>query len=295
MKKQLCFIIMFFWGVAFLFYSCGRDSKQSSEKLQITASILPQKYFIERIGNEYVKVNVMVEPGSNPATYEPKPEQLKALSRADAYFSIGVPFEKIWIQKIIDANPKMMIVDTTKGIQKMPIAEHHHEEEHSEARNLDPHIWLSPKLVKIQAGTIYEALKALDSKNKEVFKENLESFLEDIDELDTQIRESLSGLKNREFMVFHPSWGYFARDYGLEMIPVEVGGQEPSASELASFIKKAKENDIKIIFAQPEFSTKAAKTISQEIDGQLLLISPLSEDWLNNLLKVANTFSETLN
>ena len=95
-------------------------------------------------------------------------------------------------------------------------------------------------------------------------------------------------------MVFHPSWGYFARDFGLEQIPVEVGGQEPSAQELAELIARAKEENIRIIFAQPELSTQDAETIAKEIGGEVLLVSPLSPDWLENLREVAQTFAEAL-
>jgi len=247
--------------------------------LNITVSILPQKYFVERIGGEHVEVNVMVEPGTSPATYEPKPGQLTALSEAAAYVSIGVPFEDAWLDKIASVNSDMLIVDTTQSIEKM---------------GTDPHIWLSPSLVKIQSQTIYQALAQLDSAHEADYKANLDSFTADIDDLDAEIRETLTGLKTRKFMVFHPAWGYFARDYGLEMIPIEVSGQEPSAAELAALVTEAREEGIKVIFAQPEFSTKDAETIANEIGGEVLLISSLAPDWLDNLRKVAQTFAEVL-
>jgi zinc transport system substrate-binding protein len=253
-------------------------ASESNGPLNATVSILPQKYFVERIGGEHVNVNVMVEPGDSPATYEPKPEQLTALSEADAYFSIGVPFEDAWLDRIASANSEMLVVDTTTGIARMP----------------NPHIWLSPALVKAQAQTIYEALTALDPAHEDAYKANLDSFIADIDILDADIREALEGAENKKLMVFHPAWGYFARDYGLEMIPVEVGGQEPSAAELATFVAEAREENIKVIFAQPEFSTKAAETIANEIGGEVLLISPLAPDWLDSLRHVADTFAEVL-
>jgi zinc transport system substrate-binding protein len=282
-----------------LLAGCGQGTMpESTGPLKVTVSILPQKYFVERIGGEHVDVNVMVQPGASPATYEPKPEQLTALGKADAYVSIGVPFEKAWLDRIASANPSMLMVDTTQGIERMPMGlyRHHGEEEHQEdeTENPDPHIWLSPTLVKTQAQTIYEALVELDPAHKDAYKANLDSFISDIGALDADIRETLRGVENRRFMVFHPSWGYFARDYGLEMIPIEVGGQEPSAAELAALIAKAQEEGIKVVFAQPEFSTRAAETIAQEIGGQVLLISPLAPDWLDNLRRVADTFAEVL-
>lgn len=135
----------------------------------------------------------------------------------------------------------------------------------------------------------------LDAKHKQVYQANLERFVADIDTLDADIRKSLQGVKHRKFIVFHPSWGYFARDYTLEMIPIQVGGQEPSAAELGALITKAKQEGIKVVFAEPEFSTQSADTIAREIGGEVLLLNPLSPDWLNNLRTVANTFTKVLN
>lgn len=288
--------------LALVLAGCGGAATQAPAEpagvLNVVVSIVPQQYFVERIGGEHVDVTVMVPPGFSPATYEPKPEQLTALSEAAAYFSIGVPFENAWLDRIASANSEMLMVDTTVGIERMPMVAHHHhgEEEHHEGEpeNPDPHIWLSPQLVKIQAQTIYEALVQLDPAHKAEYKANLDSFIVDIDALDADIREILDEVEIHKFMVFHPAWGYFARDYGLEMIPIEIGGQEPSAAELAALIEEAQEEDIKVIFAQPEFSTKDAETIANEIGGEVLLISPLAPNWLDNLRRVAETFAEVL-
>jgi zinc transport system substrate-binding protein len=193
----------------------------------------------------------------------------------------------------------MRVVDTTEGIERMPMAAHRHLEGDGqlsavEPERPDPHVWLSPALVKVQAHTVCETLAALDPGHREVYEENLERFVAEVDALDGEIRELLGGLEATKFLVFHPSWGYFARDYGLEMVPVEVGGQEPGAAELAAFIEEARVEDVRVIFAQPEFSTRAATVIAGEIDGQVLLASPLAPDWPDNLRRVAQTFAEVL-
>lgn len=252
----------------------------SPDTLNIVVSIVPQKYFVERIGGEHVNVTVMVPPGFSPTTYEPKPEQLQILSEADAYVRIRVPFEDAWMERIVSANENMLIIDEAAGIERIG--------------SQDPHIWLSPQLVKVQAQTIYAGILALDPDHEADYTANLESFLTDLDELDASIRETLSELVSRKFMVFHPAWTYFARDYNLEMIPVQVEGSEPSAAEMAALIQMAWENNIKIIFAQPEFSTENAKTIAEEIGGEVLLISPLAPDWLDNLHRVTDTFAAAL-
>jgi zinc transport system substrate-binding protein len=268
-----------------------------AETLTVTVSIPPQKYFVERVGGKYVRVNVMVGRGSNPATYEPRPDQLAALSESAAYVTYGAPFEKAWMNRMKSTNPDILVVDTTQGIDLMPIAAHTHtaEEEHeATTENLDPHIFVSPNLVKVQAANIYQALAALDAAHQPQYKTNLDRFLEEIDSLDNEIRHTLADLDNRQFMVFHPSWGYFARDYDLEMVPIEVGGQEPSPAELAALVRQAQQDGIKVVFAQPEFSTEDAQTIAHEIGGEVLLVSPLAEDWADNLRTVAATFAEVL-
>jgi zinc transport system substrate-binding protein len=266
-------------------------SPPTPEKLQVVVSIAPQQYFVERIGNGYVKVNVLVPPGSEPHTFEMKPEQLKAIAQAQVYFRIRIDFEKAWLDKIQGANPKMRIVDTTQGIQLLPVETRSPEKS---TEHLDPHIWLSPKLVKIQAQTIYGALATLDPKHQAAYQANLKRFLADLDALDAEIRQSLEGVKNAKIVVYHPSWGYFARDYGLQQIPIEVGGQEPSAAELAAIMEEAKQAGVKVIFTEPQFSQQSAQTIAREIGAEVLAIDPLSPDWLNNLRNIVKTFDKTL-
>jgi len=263
----------------------------SAGRLTVTVSIVPQKYFVERVGGERVDVNVMVLPGNNPATYEPRPEQLTALSESAAYLAIGVPFEDAWLEKIAAANEGMLMVDTAAGIDRMPMEADH---EHGDGP-LDPHIWLSPELVKVQARNIASALAKLDPAHDDEYRANLAAFIADIDELEADIKETLAGASSKKFIVFHPAWGYFARDFELEMIPIEIGGQEPSAQELAHLVDKAQEEGIRVVFAQPEFSTQDAETIAREIGGEVVLVSPLAEDWLSNLTRVADTFAEVLN
>lgn len=290
--------------MSLLLVGCARSSSQEGEgvppDLQVTVSIAPQVYFVERVGGEHVAVEVMVEPGQSPHTYEPKPEQLVALSQSDAYFSIGAFFEDAWLERIAAANPDMRVVDTTVGIPRRPIEAHGHEGgdgghgSADEGRHLDPHIWLSPRLAKIQVRHIVEALTELDPEHAPEYRDNLVAFEAEIDALDAEIRETLAGVAPAKFLVFHPSWGYFADEYGLEMVAIEVEGQEPSAAELAELIAMARAEGIRIVFAQPGLSTRTAEVIAEEIGGRVVLIDPLAYDWAENLRQVARTLAETL-
>ena len=288
--------------LAILLSACGKNGSAaaSTGAFNVTVSILPEKYFVERIGGESVSVNVMVGPGDSPHTYEPKSDQMTALSHSALYFAIGVDFENAWMDRIAAANPGMKIVDVSAGLEKIPMTSHHHAGETAAAGSadtgeLDPHVWTSPENVKAIAKTIYQALAESDPAHQAEYQTNLDAFLQDIDGLESDIQASLTNISSNTFIVFHPSWGYFARDFGLEQIPIEIQGSEPSAQELAGIIDEAKAENAKVIFGQPEFSSRTADYIAREINGQVILIDPLAEDWLENLRGVAKTFAQVLN
>lgn len=281
--------------------------------MEVTVSIVPQKYFVEKIAKDKVDVNLMVKPGFSPATYEPKVSQMKKLTKSDIYFSIGVPFEKVWLKKFENANENMEIIDTTKGIKKLAMAKHTHgEKEHGheehghedhghddnkkdkhEHTGLDPHVWLDPVLVKTQAKNILDALIKHDSKNSEFYTNNYNTFVKELDELNHEIHEILEPYEHKEFMVFHPSWGYFAKRYHLEQLSIEVEGKEPKPNELVEIINDAKKHNIKIVFVAPQFSQNSAKTISKSLNGTVAVINPLSENWDKELLKTAKEIANS--
>lgn len=296
--------LLFIAFVALMLGACGSPPgaavTDSADGLNVTVSIAPQQYLVERIAGDRVKVTIMVPTGSDPHTYEPSPGQMRALSDADLYLAIGESFEQVWMERFRAMNPRMLVVDTSEGIQRLAIPDAIHDgedeadDEHGDGHAVDPHIWVSPALVKIQAQTIRDAFVQIDAAHESAYDAGLDGLLADIDALDTDIRAALSSVERRRFLVFHPSWGYFAQEYGLEQVPVEVGGQEPSAAELAQVIALAREEGIRVVLAQPEFSTQAAETIAREIGGEVLLVSPLAPDWLDNMRRVAETFARAL-
>jgi zinc transport system substrate-binding protein len=166
---------------------------------------------------------------------------------------------------------------------------------HIESQILDPHIWLSPKLVKIQAKNILDGFLKIDEKHKDIYMENYKKFIKEIEDTDSKIKDTLSNLKNRKFMVFHPTWGYFADEYNLEQIPIEVEGKTPSMQTLAKLINKAKKDNIKVVFVQPQFSKKSAEIIAKQIGGKVIAVDPLAENWSENLISVSKVFKKVLN
>ncbi len=258
-------------------------------KVNAVVSILPQQSFLKEIGGDKVNVSLMVKPGNSPHNYEPKPLQMMELAKADVYFSIDVEFEKIWLSKFKSQNKNMKIIDLSNGIIKIPMISKHNNKH----KKMDPHIWTSPKNVKIIAKNIYIALVDLDGKNKNYYKKNFDKFINNINQTDMKIKNILSNIKqNSSFMVFHPAWGYFAKQYSLKQFPVEIEGKTPKPKELVYIIRQSKKENIKAIFTQPEFSDKSAKIIAEQLNIKVIKASPLSAKWSENLIKLTKTIAE---
>jgi len=249
-------------------------SLEASNKIKVVVTILPQAEFVEKVGGERVQVMVMVPPGASPHTYEPTPRQLIEVSKAEIYFQAGsgVDFELSFMNRIIEVNSNMMVVNCSEGIKII---------------DKDPHVWLSPMNVKIMVKNIYDALAQIDPENKDYYQKNMELYLKELDALDEEIREILGNVTNRCFMVYHPSWGYFARDYNLTQIPVEKEGKEPTARGLMALIDQARRLKMKVIFVSPQFDQKKAETIAESIHGRIVFLDPLAKDYVKNLRLVA--------
>jgi len=265
--------------------------------INAVVSILPEKTFVKAIGGDKVNISLMVLPGNSPHTYEPKPSQMKDVAKATLYFAIGVEFENVWLNKFKNLNQNMQVIDLTSGIKKLSMASYDHGSHDTHAdenkpENTDPHIWTDPENVKIIALNIFETLTKADPENKPYYKINYETFLAEIKKTDTKIKSILSNKpKGTKFMVFHPSWGYFAKAYGLKQLPVEIEGKSPKPKELIHLINEAKEEKISAIFTQPEFSDSIAKVMANELNIKVIKVSPLAPNWSENLIKIANAIA----
>lgn len=289
------------------------SAASAKEVLKVHVSILPQKYFVERIAGDLATVDVLVKPGKSPATYSPTPAQIKSLSQADLYFRIGVPFENGFIHKIESIAQNIRLVDCRKGIRlrQMQAQAHdhekedhekdqghmaeHHEEGHHDHTGKDPHIWMSPKLVKIQAHTILEALVALDPSSREIYTNNYTGFIQDLGHLDTRLTQTLAPYKGEALFVFHSAFGYFADAYDMHQIAVETMGKSPKGKDLAAIIKLAKKEKARVIFVQPQFDTNTAEKIALAIKGHVVSMNPLAYDYLANMEAMAKTVAQNIN
>jgi zinc transport system substrate-binding protein len=263
--------------------------KDGAEKTGVVVTILPQKEFVSRVGGDKIDVTVMVPPGANPHTYEVTPAQMVKLSRARIYFKVGSPieFELAWLDKLIAANKGMTVVDCSKGVELI-------QSDDPDEPGADAHIWTSPRNIKIMAGNICAGLSAADPANREYYEKNLDKYIVELDKLDADIAGALKGYANRAFIVYHPAWGYFARDYGLKQTCIEQGGKEPQAAYLARLITEARAQNIKIIFVSPAFDTRSAEAVAREIGGRTVIVDNLAGNYLENMRRVAAAFSEAV-
>ena len=236
---------------------------------KIAVSIAPQSFIVSKITGSTDNIITLIPSNASPETYKPKPKDLLDLKSAKIYFTIGVPFEKSWLGRFLSVNPKLEVIDSTKGVEKI---------------KSDPHIWLDPKNDIIMAKNIAETLGKYDLQNAKHYQENYEHFKKEFEELGNQISQKLSHIKNRVILTFHPSFGYFAKAYGLKQMALEHEGHEPSLKEQIQIIKDARELGIKKIFVSPSFSQKEAKFIADKIGAKTSVIDHLSFD-LNSTLK----------
>jgi zinc transport system substrate-binding protein len=270
---------VYFLLIIFVVFSC-RNQVSDDGKHVLTVSISPFKYFVEAIADDDFTVNVMVPSGANAHIYEPYPEQIIRLRSSVAYISNGyLDFEKIWLDRFFESNKAMKILSLGDKIEPL-VSDHHHEGDHDNA--VDPHYWVSPKCALRMALEVKDFLCELNPSENLKYETNYKALVSDIKELDNLAEELFSNISDNSFMIFHPNLGYFARDYGLEQITVENEGKEPSPAEMKNLIDRGRSERLKTVFVQREYDTRNAATIAEAIGAQVVIIDPLSEDWLKS-------------
>jgi zinc transport system substrate-binding protein len=273
----------------FLLISCQQKNTEVNKK-QLTVSIIPQKYLASFIAGDKFDIQSMLPVGSNHETYEPAPRDMEKISSSQLYLALGaLDFEITWLDRFQASNPAMKIINTGEGIQMLNGHTHGDGNETTgKSHGIDPHTWLSPSCMKIQAANICKALADIDKANSAAYEKNLGTFNTLADSVDRIIREKLSGSAGKPVLIFHPALAYFCRDYNLSQISIEQEGKEPSPSYLANLIKIAKEKGIKSIFISKEFDTRNAEAIAREINGKVIVFDPMAENWPENLLHLAD-------
>lgn len=269
-------------------------SSFSQEIPFVLVSVAPHKFFVEKVAGNTVNVVLMVPAGASSHSYEPTPRQMVNAGKAEMWFLLGEPFETKAIKALKSYNSNLELIDMRQNLSLLSDQCHNHDHHHHHHHHCsDPHIWLSPKMAKIQAETIAYALMEKYPENKQLYEQNLAAFQKELDQLDQTIQQVLSPLQNRAIMVSHPAYAYFARDYGLTQLSIEFEGKDPTPKQLNTVLSDAKNNNIKTIFVQHQYSNKAANLVAKELQAKIVDLDPYSENYMETLLHIAKSFAES--
>lgn len=261
-------------------FSCGlipAIATPSKPPIRVMVSILPLKGFVRQVGGSSVAVEVMVRPGHSPATYEPTPQQMAFLQKADIFFAAGVPFERAWLKKIERIMPELKVVYLGGSGGEM-----------------DPHWWVDPKQAAMAVDKISISLGEWRPEEVVSFKNNGELLRQELLALDNQLAEMFAASLNKTFLVYHPAWGHLAKSYGLKQVAIEKHGKEPGPRDLQQIIQWGKKQGVSVVFIQTQFPEKLAKEVAQSLGASIVRLDPLAENYQENLLQVGQTIKQAL-
>lgn len=290
--------LLIFVAVISFFTSC-KTQPQSAKEKTISVTILPEKYFVESIAGDLVKVNLMIPPGASHSSYEPTAKQMNLLTQSEAYFKIGyLDFEQAWLPRFIGINSTMKIFDLSKGVTTLQgSCEHDHGENESasgkEELGIDPHIWMSARNVKIIATNILNSLISLYPEDSLVFSANYQKFLSEVNGIDSLYTMNAKKLEGLSFIIYHPALAYLANDYGMEQIVLEFDGKEPPPAHIREIIDLAREKNIHIIFVQKQLSIDNSRSLASEINAEIIQIDPLDVNWSEQMKFILDQFLKT--
>ncbi len=264
------------------------------EQPRVSVSIVPLAYFTEQLMDEGVSVNVMVPPGASHATYSPSTSQLQSLSEADIYFRIGhLGYEQAWMNRLAELGKDMEIIDLSENIELIRGEPVEHGD-HVHEGGVDPHIWMSPATMLELLPVFKEALSKTYPAMADQIRDNHDSLYDRVQNLHFRMQQLSEELEQKSFMIFHPALTYLARDYGLEQIPIEHEGKEPTPGRLRRIIDQARAQEIPVIFIQEEFDERSAELVSQESGASLVQINPMAYNWFEGMEEIMNAFKDNL-
>ena len=262
---------------------CVSQNEAPSGKTRVAATIAPLSEFVKIVGGDKVAIKVIVPPGAEPHTFEPTPSQMREVASADLYVMNGAGLE-FWMAKMLQANEQMVVVDSSQGIALLQESE----------GEIDPHIWVSLRNAAVQVDNICSGLIEVDPQNKDYYYKNRDDYLEKLKALDKELNRTFASKKSKIFVVHHPAWTYFARDYGLSQVPLMENEKEPGPKYLGEVVDLAKKNNIKTIFVEPEYNPKAAEVIAREMDASIISLDPLAENYLVNMARAGREIAKSL-
>ncbi|MCX6673001.1 MAG: zinc ABC transporter substrate-binding protein [Methanothrix sp.] len=258
-------------------------SGNASYRIKVATTIAPLGDFVKAVGGEKVEVTVVVPPGAEPHTFEPTPSLMMDVAKADLYVMNGAGLE-FWMDKLLETNKRMAVVDSSQGIALL-------QENEGE---IDPHVWISLRNAAVQVNNICSGLIEVDSKNKDFYIKNRDAYLETLKALDVELNGTFAGKKNKIFIVHHPAWTYFARDYDLSQVPLMENEKEPGPKYLGEVIDLARRSNITTIFVEPEYNPKAAEVMAREMNTGIVTLDPLAKNYLKNMAYAGREIAKSL-
>lgn len=250
-----------------------------AEQVNVVVSIYPLRDIVQQVGGDRVNVNFMVPPGASPHTFEPTASDMTKISKSKLFIIIGSGLE-FWADKALKAarGKNTRIIVLSKGMKLLHEKPDHEEHGgHHDNETADPHIWLDPLIVKDMAQEIADTLAEIDPVNRSYYMGKVVSFKKELDQLHTEITESIKTFRTRGYVTFHPAWNYFSRRYGLNVLGVieESPGKEASPKHIAGIIRAIRHSGAKAVFAEPQFNPKIAEVIAKEAGARVLFLDPI--------------------
>jgi zinc transport system substrate-binding protein len=247
----------------------------------VAVSVPPQRWFVERLAEGSVRVEVMLASGASETRFEPALAQIQAVAGASLYFRVGhprFPFERTWLEALLAGRPGIPVIGIASGGE---VGE-------------DPHLWLSPRRMRASLPGLSDALRALVPEEAGQIDSRLAALDALLAELDAELRARFDSVRGHRFFVLHPAWGSLAEDYGLVQRAIEGEGKEPSVAELERRIEEARAARARVIFVQPQIDPAAARLVAEAVGARVELLDPLAEDWALNLRAMSLRIAEAL-
>lgn len=252
----------------------------------VSVSIYPYEFFIKKIAQNTLNINVLLDDNIDEHNFEFKPKTMLLLEKSDIYFANGLEFEELIQNKFKDYK-NLKIINTQENINLSKYFHDNHEE-------YDPHTWLDPILVKQISKNIAKALINQYPQNKDLYKQNLNAFLKELDILNENIKNLFKNINKNEFLIYHPSWSYFAKRYKLIQIPIQLNGKEPKPKYIQSIINTIKTKKINTIFIQTNSSLNEVNYLSKNYNLSIKELNHLSKEWDKELFNDAKKISQSL-
>lgn len=242
-------------------------------------SVPPQKFIVDCVGGEAWKSVVLADKGQDPHLFEPAPRLMEQLRGCEIYFKVGMPFENVVLERLAKTNPGLKIVDMAgggEGRNKKNTGKPDSEDSHDHAE--DPHGWMSLTELAKYADVTAKELSRLDPANEAEYGKRAKAFEAEADSLKTELAKRLKAAGINAIAVYHPAWGHFAEEFGLEQIAVEAHGKSPGPRHLETVGKDISKHSLKKMFVQNSMEGARIRAFARRQGLEIVEISPLGGD-----------------